>query len=124
MPVVLHGDAAFSGQGIVPEVMEVCYRLQHNEFDENQECFTLLCDMLQYLSRVVHSTQYPLTLLLIACTVTHQPFPSTHTYIPCPAVRSPRLHCRRLSAYRTQQPNRIYYRPQIGPIVLSLHECR
>ena len=27
MPVVLHGDAAFSGQGIVPEVMEVCYRL-------------------------------------------------------------------------------------------------
>ena len=23
MPVVLHGDAAFSGQGIVPEVMEV-----------------------------------------------------------------------------------------------------
>ena len=49
MPVVLHGDAAFSGQGIVPEVMEVCYRLQHNEFDENQECYTLLCDILQYL---------------------------------------------------------------------------
>ena len=23
MPIVLHGDAAFSGQGIVPEVMEV-----------------------------------------------------------------------------------------------------
>jgi hypothetical protein len=26
MPVVLHGDAAFSGQGIVPEVMEVRQR--------------------------------------------------------------------------------------------------
>ena len=26
MPVVLHGDAAFSGQGIVPEVMEVDIR--------------------------------------------------------------------------------------------------
>ena len=49
MPVVLHGDAAFSGQGIVPEVMEVCYRLQHNKFDENQECCTTVSIPFPYI---------------------------------------------------------------------------
>ena len=46
MPVVLHGDAAFSGQGIVPEVMEVWYKAQDNELDEYERHDTRSCDTL------------------------------------------------------------------------------
>ena len=49
-----------------------------------------------------------------------------HTYIRprehSSAVRSPRLYCWWLSAYRAQQPDRFHDRPQARPILLPLHE--